>query len=556
MKYIFLFLSISSTLFAQIGFVEYNHPVLPFLERMKTINIIEDYDPFELPKTRSEISANLVRIDSLKNNLSSIDKQILNDFLIEFAFDISGDESKYSSLFGKNKVRDHFSQKEKFVYFTADSTKFNTFFNFLFNYDYIYENNRNSDTSRSVSLFNFGGKVRGSFLDHFGYSILATNGTYMGDKSLAQEKGNLRYNYKFYLTGENDSGKDYFDETEGYLMTEFEFFNVRIGRDRVNIGYGPMKYIMSDNPPLLDHISLNIKYGIFSFSYLHGKLLGDITVTRDPVEGDIRNVSEKYLAYHRFNFDFSRHFTMGVGEIVVYSKRSIDLSYLNPFNFYKSVEHSNQDRDNSLLFFDFKNNSFNGLSFYSTVMIDDIDFGKLGTDWYGNGFLFNVGSQISPIQKIIPLAIDLQYLRLNPYFYTHRYHENRYTHQGFNMGPELQPNSHSFFGQLTIFPHYRLRLLISYQYSEHGANEADEKGDLAVNYGGDINNGHSFSRDSETAKFLDGIFEISRITKAQISYEPIKNYYIKLSFLYKNEELAYKIKNDIFETTFSILLRI
>ena len=148
MKKIFLILIISSTLYAQVGFVEYNHPVLPFLERMKTMNIIEDYDPFELPKSRSEVTGNLVRIDSLKNKLSWIDKRILNDFLIEFAFDINGDESKYSSIFGKNKNHQHFSQKEKFIYFTADSTKFNAFLNLLFNYDYIYEQNRNYDTKR------------------------------------------------------------------------------------------------------------------------------------------------------------------------------------------------------------------------------------------------------------------------------------------------------------------------------------------------------------------------------------------------------------------------
>ena len=522
---------------------------------MKTITIIEDYDPFELPKTRSEVTGHLIRIDSLKNKLSSIDKKILNDFMIEFAFDINGDESKYSSVFGKDNTLDHFSQKEKFIYFTADSTKFNTFVNLLFNYDYIYENNRLADTNRTVSLFRFGGKVRGSFLNNFGYSLQATNGTFIGDKSLAQEKGDLRYNYKFNMTGGNNSGNNYFDETEGYLMTEFEFFNLRLGRDRVSIGYGPMKYIISNNPPKMDHISLNFKYGIFSFSYLHGKLLGNQSDYQDSVQGGIIEVTEKYLAYHRFNFDFSRHFTLGLGEIAVYSRRSMDLSYLNPFNFYKSIEHSNQDRDNSLLFFDVKNNSFTGLSFYSTFMLDDVDFGKIGTNWYGNSFMYNVGLQATPVPDILPIIIDLQYLRLDPYFYTHRINENRYTHLDYNIGPELNPNSSSVYAQLTVIPHYRLEIQVNYQYSEHGANEVDKDGNLLVNHGGDISIGHR-EDDPTAAKFLGGIFEISRLLRANVTYEPIKNYYVRLAFLYKNEELAYDLKNDIFETTFSILLRI
>ena len=53
--------------------------------------------------------------------------------------------------------------------------------------------------------------------------------------------------------------------------------------------------------------------------------------------------------------------------MIVYSNRSMDLSYINPFNFYKSAEHANQDRDNSLLFLDLQNNSLKGISFYGSI---------------------------------------------------------------------------------------------------------------------------------------------------------------------------------------------
>ena len=555
MKYFFTFIFASSILFAQIGFVEHDHPVLSFLERMKTGNIIQDFDPFEFPKTRSEVTELLVKIDSVKYKLSEIDRKILGDFLTEFSFDINGDESKYSSIFGKNKIHDHLSQNEKFVYFSADSSRFNTFVKFILDYDYIYEKNRSADSARNVSLIKFGGKIRGSFLDHFGYSFKATNGTFSGDKTLAQEKGDLRYNYKFQLPGDSNSGDNYFDDTEGYLMAEFDFFNMRLGRDRINIGYGPVKYILSSNPPKIDHISLNFKYGIFSFSYMHGKLLGKMSVTDDPVEGRIREINEKYLAYHRFDFEFSKHFTLGIGEIAVYSGRSIDLSYLNPFNFYKSVEHANQDRDNSLLFFDIKNNSFSGVSFYSTFMIDDIDFSKIGTDWYGNNFLLNLGAQLTPFASVLPLVFDLQYIRLDPYFYSHHINENNYTHLNYNIGPEINPNSQSVIAQVTFSPHYRVEIKVNYQYSEHGANEIDEEGNVIVNHGGDIQVGHR-KDDPTNVKFLDGIFEVSRILKANITYEPVLNYYLRFSFIYRNENLAYGKKNDVLESAISILLRI
>jgi hypothetical protein len=59
---------------------------------------------------------------------------------------------------------------------------------------------------------------------------------------------------------------------------------------------------------------------------------------------------DKFLVYHRIGFNINRHFNFGVGEFIIYGRRGIDLSYLNPFAFYKSIEHSNRDRDNSMLF--------------------------------------------------------------------------------------------------------------------------------------------------------------------------------------------------------------
>ena len=147
---------------------------------------------------------------------------------------------------------------------------------------------------------------------------------------------------------------------------------------------------------------------------------------------------------------------LGLGEIVIYANRSIDLSYLNPFAFYKSVEHANQDRDNSILFFDLANNSIEGLKFYSTIMLDDIDFGKLGTGWYGNQILLNLGLYSANFYKYIPLEISLQYLRIDPYVFTHRILESNYTNLGFGLGADIPPNSETYILGFKYYFTYRL----------------------------------------------------------------------------------------------------
>ena len=200
-------------------------------------------------------------------------------------------------------------------------------------------------------------------------------------------------------------------------------------------------------------------------------------------------IEEKYIGYHRIGFNFSRHFDFGVGELIIYGDRPIDLSYLNPFNFYKSVEHANQDRDNSMLFFDYNNNSIKGLKLFTTFLIDDMQFGQIGKGWWGNETMFNIGAYSTNLYNIIPLDIHLEYLRIEPYTFRHRLIRNAFTNFGYNLGPDIQPNTGLFFSQINYRFSNRLSLTASFSYSEHGANPVMNDGTIR-NVGGDINLGH------------------------------------------------------------------
>ena len=542
MKKYLLIIFFANSLSAQIGYVKYNHPVYDFLERMGAIHLVNDFDPFEIPKSRKEISDYIKEVKSNENKLSNIDRKILSDLLIEFEFDINNSTKKYSALFNPSLDLGYLAnQKEKFLYFFEDSTKFNLFVNFLGSGEYLFSHDRIESDNRNALLFTFGGQIRGTVFNNFGFSVAATNGTYSGSRSLASLKSNLRYNYKF-----NETGSTYFDETEGYLSAEFDYIRFKIGRDRMIIGSGAMKFILGYNAPPMDYLSMRIHYSIFSFSFFHGKLLGTQTEIHDPVQGTIRNITDKYLAYHRLALDFSNDFNLGIGEMIVYSNRNMDLSYLNPFNYYKSAEHANQDRDNSLLFFDFRNTSIKGLSFYASLLIDDIDFSKIGTYWYGNQILYNFSVIANPFYSSFPLTIGFQYLRLDPYVYSHRIFDNNYTSYEIGIGPVVEPNSETFLFDLKYKPHYRIDIGVSFQYTRHGANELYEDGSVKVNHGGDILVGHR-PDDPIEAKFLDGVIEHTRTYGLILRYEPIKNIVLHWNSIYINTDK----QSGIFDSVFS-----
>ena len=183
MKKIFLIiLFLASPAYAQVGYVNIEHPVYDFLERMQSYQIIENYDPFELPLGRKDVVSFIKIIENEKDRLSSIDSDILNDLIVEFKFDIDFKTDTYQSLFPKFKVGEHFNQKEKFTYFYQDSSNFNAFINIVGRGELLYSMDTENSTNRNASLFTFGAEVRGSFMNNFGYYFRATNGHYIRRK--------------------------------------------------------------------------------------------------------------------------------------------------------------------------------------------------------------------------------------------------------------------------------------------------------------------------------------------------------------------------------------
>jgi hypothetical protein len=233
---------------------------------------------------------------------------------------------------------------------------------------------------------------------------------------------------------------------------------------------------------------------------------------------------------------------IGAGEMIIYGDRSLDFSYLNPFAFYKSIEHSNQDRDNSFLFFDINDRSIKGMKIYSTILIDDIDFSKLGTRWYGNQALWDVGIFSSNLYNIIPADVMVEYTRVDPYVHTHRTGNSNFTNNGYDLGSSIKPNSELFLGELIYRLNYRTNIDISFKYIIHGANPVLSDGTI-INVGGDETLGHR-TLDSDNSKLLDGDLEYSRITSASLTYEPIKQYFIAFKLVYLNESLQNSIHNN------------
>lgn len=487
-------------------YVDYNHPVYNFLESMEVVGIIQNFHNQTRPMLRSKVTNYLSQIFDRRFELSSFDRELLEYFINEFYFDITGKLDKYDILFSSKKY-DISSQREKFIFAYSEADNFSAFVKSHFNFSSLMSKIQNPAQYAVI-----GGRVYGSFHNKLGFEIDGMNGLVFGSKNLALQLNELTYNFKLNERPENR----FFDISYGYLLVEFSHINFGIGKNRRTIGYGINKLILSDFSPSFEKIEFNLNYKNFTFDFLHGWL--------QDTSSRAENNSQRYFVHHRLAFSPFKNFYLGIGEAVIYARTSPVLSYLNPFNFYKSVEHQLNDRDNTLLYFDFSFIPIKSMRVYSTFLIDDIDFAKVGKKWFGNKTATNFGIKLYHELFDKPVDLTFEFTRIEPYTYTHRIETNKYVNFNYPLGTEQPPNSYRIDLQINCDFTPRFNVLAHYYFTKWGKNYY-ANGEL-INVGGDIHIGKR-DQDSDYVTFLAGEIEKIDNFNLMITYELVKN--IKLN---------------------------
>ena len=519
---------LSFNLFCQSGYIESQHSVYRFFESLYAADKIKNYDLFTKPKAKSEVVKLLKVLIADKEKLNDYEKEFLNYFVNEFYFDIYGSLANIAALNLQNYSFD--TNKKRFLFAYDQPDRFNLFVNLYGGFENYYmdisSESKNSGLSRA---FVAGGEVMGTFYDKVGFFMNATNGIYSGNRMLLMHLPKFKYNFKINETED----EKFFDNSFGYLYLDFDNIKLKLGNDFKEIGYNNF-YLFNDSQFGFNNIDLSLDYKFFRYNFFLGKLLGPKTTYFDSTMGSINYVAEKHIVYHRIGFDIFSRLSLGFGEMVVYSNRGFDLSYLNPFTFYKTLEHNNQDRDNAFLFFDFNLNlPFNSL-INGLYLIDDINMSK-GGEWWGNQTLLNLNASIYKVGSS-PFDIHLGIVRISPYTFTHRILGNNFTNQTYLLsGDFFLPNSMSYIFGLNFEMNPKFNVGFNCNYMVHGANFVGADGKI-VNVGGDFLLGHRVNDDVKS-KFLDGNQEIFRYLSIFVNYELLKNVIFVMDFYYQNADV-------------------
>lgn len=539
--FIFAFFVLFKPAFAQIEFVQIEHPVYSFLINQEAKGLLPHFSTSDLPWQRKDIVKALKLIAKYPHRLNRYENKALKLFETEFEILPRDNTVLFYSATDSSQIlfKGLISEDEKFFYHYKVSDTSNTVrITPLANLENVYID---SDTGKgNAFLGNLGFRFYGTLSNHVGYYLQVTNGTlFSGDRWAAFYNHKLQQNIKF---AELNSD---FDFTESHVAFTYDWFTGVIGRQTRFTGSGIVqKTFMNNVSPAIDGLQLSANFLGFKYTFSTFSLLG-ISDSSWLDAGFKTYIPTKLSSMHRFALRPSWG-EVSFWEAVVYSGRGFDLSYLNPLSFFKSLEHANHDRDNSLMGLDWTIRPIRGLQLNGSFLLDDIIFGEIGTGYWSNKFAFNFGLSYSDLFGFL----GVEYARVEPYTFSHFNPQNSYTNDRMLIGSYILPNSDMFS---LVYRFYflgnRYPWFIRVGYERHGSNIYDENGNLSYNVGADPLQTRR-PQDNYYVTFLDGKRMDAAIVEFGFAYEIIRNFKIELQTFLKFQENGHSYNKFRFNFSF------
>ncbi len=517
--YLLLFTSNLSLLIAQSTYEPvYNKEIYSFLDKQAEKGIITFFDDVR-PITREKIVRHLLRLSYNLDKLTPIEKEQLELFKKEYAFEIKFIEKDTTKIdeFFKFGVNDRFN-----VYKYYDK-------NFTFDIDPIFQ--MKYDLLQENYLQYGGIKFKGRISDFVGF--------YFSYRDFMENGKNIDvYKYFTSTTGVKNhratlNKHSEYSETRGGITLGWNWGNFTFAKDWLNIGSSyQSSVILSDKTPSFPHIRLGIepvkwfKYN-FVHAWLDSQLIDSTTIRYTGVESDVLDRSQsfsrrfKYYVAHTFSFQPFNNWWLTFGESIIYGDR-LEPIYFIPL-FFRLADHYNSidgadTGDNAQIFF---NTSYRWTDikskFYISIFIDELSI----KDLFSGGpnaqvYAMTLGDRFeNPFWKNSTLT--LEYNAIRPYSYMNADPLHQYTSSDYQLGHWIGSNATQLYFSFEQYFTRAIKLEAFVQFIQKGSKE-------------DIND--YYNRKTETYKLLFG--DISRFTElgGSISYNPYHEFFIDIDYNY------------------------
>ena len=526
-----------------------NNPVYDFLLLIETKGILPHYTLSQLPLQKKTIISALKLARKNDSLLTNLEKNVLTKFEKEYQI-IPNEravavytEADTNSIFSSRLWQDY----DKSFYHYADSNSNVTIIPLASteffvrsgerNYWYSWENPDTINLISNLLMGTLGFRLYGTLSKQFGYYFQFANSAVLnGDSSLALLDNRYATSKQFTFY-KHDA-----DMSESHIAYQNDWFYASIGRETRLFGAGLDQRLIINNAisPVFDAITLKAKFRTFEYTFSHNSLLNFPEVGN---VGALTIIPPKYTAKSSFTF-LPRWGEISFFQSVIYA-RDLDLAYLNPITFLKTIETNRGERENVDMGFTAVVRPIKNLQLKATWLLDDLKFSEIGNSYWGNKTAWNIAA----ITSIIPnINLGLEYTRVEPYTFSHFNPQNSATTDSVLFCSTIQPNSDRITAMLNFWWGQKYPLQIKYSHTRHGKNIYDADGNLIKNVGSNPLISNRYEVDSYYVKFLDGDLNYSNRIDITAGYEIVRSLSVHLT--YSNFKTTY------YKNYYRILIRI
>ena len=448
-----LLLCISKLIFAQEVYQHVsNSDIYDFIDELANLQVIEMNTAVK-PYARMTIAKKLEEANSKRDQLNKRQQKELDFYLSDYNKELKPDKNF----------------KKRYDLFYYKDTLFTISVNPILGLSY-YTNDTGSFYHRwnGGELFSYIGK-------NFGfYASLRDNHE---SRRLSGPSYLNQFDASTYKPDTKGGGD--FDEVRGGMTYTWKWGSAGIVKDHFVWGdnyHGAN--IFSGHQPSFTSIKFSMQpVRWFEFNYYHGWLVsGILDSARSYNAGPFVRLGThpKFVAANLFTFTPVRGLKLSIGNSIIYSDQSVNIGYLMPFFFYKTVDHSltsagsNWLGQNSQMFFNISSRNIKNVHLYMSTFIDELAIGRaLNSKTQTNFISVKLGGKISNIlNKNVNLTVE--YTRNNPGTYRHYIPTATYSSNFFNMGHYLGDNAQELYLALSSRPIAKLYLEAGISVAQKG----------------------------------------------------------------------------------------
>ena len=287
------------------------------------------------------------------------------------------------------------------------------------------------------------------------------------------------FNQRYGVPVKNSVNKGFdYSESRGGIVYFWKWGYIGLVKDHFVWGEGYHgSNILSGRTPSFASIILKLEPARWiSFNYFHGWLVSNVVdSSRSYYDNYVfRPVyHNKFIAANLLTISPVRNLHLSFGNSIIYSDLGIHPGYLNPFMFYKSVDHTlnntnlfGETGQNSQMFIIISSRQIKKLHLYGNAYFDELNISRIKNGKIHNFFSIKTGFKTSNL-LLNNFSFTGEYTFTKPIAYAHKISTTTFTSNDFNLGHYLKDNSKELYFCLTYKPVRGLRISAEYIYARH-----------------------------------------------------------------------------------------